>query len=135
MTAQTNSGLPYGLPAPGIPQRDVSPALAAAGGGITITQTPTTATFTVGQLGLTNGGLKTSSFAAASNTRYFAEGASITVTGPASPAQDDVLVIAVGASAVTFDPNGNKVNGQSGTITLLPFNTYPMTFGTTSGWC
>lgn len=135
MTAQTNSGLPYGLPAPGIPQRDVSPAFAAAG-AITIATTATLVTIGVNGLALVNGGQKTTSFNANANTYYAMEGSAIVATGPLTANVGDVLALGVGASVGSFNPNGLKVNGQTGAILLAPYNTTIMTYtGSTSGWC
>lgn len=85
-------------------------------------------------LGLFNGGVQTSSFGTVVNARYTAEGSAITVTGPSSASTNDVLVIAVGSTAVTFTPNGLKVNGSTGSITLPANNTVTMMYNSTQGW-
>lgn len=85
-------------------------------------------------LALSSGGVKTSSFNAAANTRYTTRGSGITATGPASPTQDDVIVLVVGANGIYFAPNGQKINGSTASLYLPAYGTYMITFDATDGW-
>lgn len=134
MTRQVLQAQPFGLPAPGLPARDIPPTIQAGSTNVTITTTPTTVTISVNGLALINGGEQTTSFNAAVSTIYQAEGSGITATGPVSANTNDILAIAVGATPITFSPNGLKVNGSTSSIVLLPYNTYVMSYNATSGW-
>jgi hypothetical protein len=89
-------------------------------------------------LGLTNGGAKTSGFTAAVNTRYnclFA--ASGTITLPASATADDVIVLALADSSITYtvDPNSLNMNGATTAIVFPSNNTITLTYsGAAQGW-
>jgi hypothetical protein len=91
----------------------------------------------VGALALTDGGRKTSSFSASSNTRYqVAWSADGTVTLPASPAQGDVINIAVFFSAyvTTINPNGKKINGSTSNLVMgVLSKTFTLTYDATLG--
>ncbi len=73
--------------------------------------------------GLSDGGRKVASFTASSNVRYqVAWGSTGTVTLPASPAQGDVVELALLASTSAYttsiNPNGKKINGATATLQL-----------------
>ncbi len=88
-------------------------------------------------LALINGGRKTASFTADSNTRYqVAWASSGVITLPASPSQGDVVNPAIFYStfATSINPNGKKINGSTGVLTLGVINeslflTYDATLG------
>ena len=134
MTQLANQVSPAGLGAPGLQQRAYPPVIAPGSTNVTITATATSVTISVNGLALINGGEQTTSFNVAVSTAYQAEGSGITATGPATANPNDVISVGVGASTVTFNPNGLKANGQTGTIPLFPYNTYVMTYNVTSGW-
>jgi hypothetical protein len=96
-------------------------------------------TASVGVLGLTDGGRKTASFTASSNSRYQCAWASNgTITLPASPAQGDVIQIAVLYSSsgytTSIAPNGKKINGSTSTLALGTVNeTFMITYDATLG--
>lgn len=86
---------------------------------------------------LTNGGQKTSGFTAAVNNRYrCAFSASGTITLPASPSNDDVIVLALTGQGIiyTLNPNGNKINGRTSNLPVDSNQTMILTYDTTNGW-
>jgi hypothetical protein len=100
---------------------------------IALTVTPATI------FSLTDGGTKTSSFAASTNSRYRVDasgGSAYTATGPAAPSAGDVLIFdKVGASAVTFNLNGLKHLGLTANPILITPGTYTFVYtGATLGW-
>lgn len=91
----------------------------------------------VGQLGLTDGGLQTSGFTAAVNTRYVARfGAAGTITFPLSATTGDLIAITyAGYYNYTHDPNGLKINTSTSNYPLIGNQTYIWEYtGTTDGW-
>jgi hypothetical protein len=89
-------------------------------------------------LGLNAGSNQTTSFTAASNTKYVCNfSAAATITLPASPTTGDLIEFTIGGGQlVTLDPNGNKINASTST---LPLGTQRMTLligytGSTDGW-
>lgn len=92
----------------------------------------------VGAFAVADGGTKTTSFAAAVNTRYNVTfSASGTITGPAAATAGDVIVLALssGSYAHTFNPNGLKTNGNTASVVLPSQQTFTLTYtGATDGW-
>ena len=91
----------------------------------------------VGAVGLTDGGTKTSGFTAAVNTRYTcAFTANGTITFPASATAGDVMLFALGGNyTFTLDPNELKINTSTSNLPVLGNQTLMVVYtGATDGW-
>lgn len=88
-------------------------------------------------LGLTNGGVQTTGFTAAVNTKYTAAfTANGTITLPAAATAGDTIVLALGGFySYTLAPNGLKINGSTSNLILLGNQTVVLVYtGATDGW-
>lgn len=89
-------------------------------------------------LGLIDGGLQTTDFNVAVNTRYVVDcnGADIDVTMPSSAAVGDIVVLAkFGTGAMNMDWNGLKFNGSTSAISTVDEGVSTLVYtGADRGW-
>lgn len=89
-------------------------------------------------LGLTDGGIKYSSFSALSGYKYDCDNTTAgTIWLPASPSAKDIIALGIASAtwSSTVNPNGNKINGSTDARVFPGRMLHTLMFtGTTEGW-